>query len=476
MTNSLTKDTKMYRDVAPTLTSIPLDIGILISYLVPITTVPILQLVCKRIKLFSDRRMEQLYHSQPTREEVIRWIQRNAELRIIIFVRWYIPGAEDIPSKLLDITLQYFGLEYRASCIDIHDNVNSVSQITKSFELWLNEVIPSCAVADPCILMLVMMWRRLTSEEAVTIATKANNSLVFPVISKYTHNLQQLIDRLLLYKLAKKEKFDVDITIDDLLLPVEADNDRLVPQEVENLYLWSTSLNGLLTNATLSLVILVWKLDPELQQHLGIREFMQGHKQVLLWLEYRIRHNLASRISIFTENNVVVVLEVVGNLVIYRAYAMQKVGRSYRVYHVPVPEDCLLETMLTTKHIPGLVDHETLRQVMYWKLGKISKQDQVGAQESIAKYIERVTDWNDRKLLTRLMAGSKTSYPHDETIRRWVLIAFFWLGLGSNEIRTKLCTSSFTTKAYYSNMNNVLNALIRDMHSSHSSHSSHSCE
>ena len=95
--------------IQPSLLTIPLDIGELISTYLPSNDLAILQRTCKRTKRYSDKQLLYKYNnSLPSREEIIKWMISCAETqnKFDTNLNWLVPSNESY--QLISIKI-WFG-------------------------------------------------------------------------------------------------------------------------------------------------------------------------------------------------------------------------------------------------------------------------------------------------------------------------------------------------------------------------------
>jgi len=477
----------MQMDVSATLLGIPMDVVRLIVALFDSRTLWSMQLVCKRTKLYTDQRVQEYMTSLPTRGEVMRWVQSCIESNRLLSVVWYIPAhirggynEQGFPDQPMLVRIYnkpgaiLTTAGYNTYYIDRNSEMlrplnNTQCRLMDAPRQLLERLVPEGAIVDPITAMSVIVNRGLCSRHAAELVKRECEHVVECHIVTLLTNANALHSRTLLNCLIKVEGFAVQsYSSNDLLLPI----DRRSVEEVSGAVAWSSgnvwltdeneedeneddniSPNIMLANA-LTTYIERLKFDYEKVVHTNAElehDMVPDHAGVVKWMKYRLTNRLPFKVSIYIPRYVVVIIEVVECVAVYRGYTLDRTGRSNRICMVPVPEDCLLEVILCKRRFPGMIDYKTLVQVIEWQIGESIHAIHAIHVKPIYRYIRATTRTEVGPLMSNGAQDLFGSHNNWETslapkcisteLHSLMLIGYFWMGLGSDALRSRLLQS-----------------------------------
>jgi len=427
-----------------TLLNLPIDVGRIIASLLPQQCVLMMQVACKRTKLFSDSRMKEIVVSLPTKAEVIRYLQSCSESNHPTTVTWYIPPA------IRNVSAGIVGSSVLIQvCIEVTDN-NSASSCTKyymdrneqltvsgdySTELVANlsqtltSIVPNDARVDPNTVHNILILRRSSLLRPFEVRQQLEDSIILPRITPFIGDDIKTVKMLL----------TDGLYLEDQLLEIENEDAnelyvvRMWVYHNTRIHVWDQQHETSRRKLFGTLCMYNSHTYPFLVRRLP------DHAQVTWWLLDVIRNKGAARIGIFMQSGVIVVIEVIKGVVTHSAYCIEDM---LLVLSVKVPEECLIHNIMKTRRFPGILDHSCLI--------KVCQVD----RESIARYINTYIGWQVSKLLTQ--EGNRCFF-HVPSTKKWngliavntvvlqklTLLAYFWMGLGTNELRNTLMKQSF---------------------------------
>jgi len=428
--------------------TLPIDIGKLIGACLEAEDVNSMQLACKRTKRYTDEHLSNLFLCLPGRRESIRWVVSCIECAVLVHVDWYIPmhpitlilgkpRRSDIPryisisSKTVDeitVMTSYLGstLTYERTTLSLENP-----------RAGLEQLIPKGSIINPSTMVNIMLCRGVHIQRAVDLVSQFRHQFCEQSVAPITSNIRLLYERMRIDTPPSRDG-PIDIDVEDLVTPC-------TPEEREEVY-WlvrwncdypmyvSREIGEDTTNFTN--IIDLWHNERHMNEDITAEKIgLIHHGIVISWLVRRMKRGKRTKVRIYIPSDTVVVVETIGSVVLYRAYKLVK----HRIIMTQVPESCLLENILRLKHFPGMVDHATLFHITR----------ELGIEMDIRIYILNVVYnwtvglstefWNNASLLTKI----NTYLPLERNkLHRVILLAHFWMPVGTEQDRIKLLTST----------------------------------
>jgi len=395
--------------MAPSLLILPPDLLThLFNAYFPDHTIPLLQLVCKRMKQLTDSRMRLLTYSLPSKCETLRYLVMAHQSHTRVNPIWYCPKTQFpnteqllrltiVPpdNNMCSIVMTRLCLQNREDFVDDDDNPDLHSSnyvLSHLLLLRLHTLIEDDMLVDPQTLIHVLLLRRQNLSEELSSHYKGlANEYVYLLLRP----LLSSVIRLTISTLDILEHPDwmgrcVQTLVGERL------EERLVEQRRTGNILYFLIRGWLyaeLHEATPFAVeehvniLFLLKLLKTFSKHSKITNATSGfclphHRQIIRWIHMQVQQKRPTRVRILlpgdknqiSTRQTVVEIRIVPTpttpVIIYRAYSitMSNVENNDAsvsdIHMVEVPEGCTLEEIQENGYIPGLVDPSTVASVM----------------------------------------------------------------------------------------------------------------
>jgi len=405
--------------------SIPRDISEIIVEFVEDRDVARLQRVCKKIRVFSEKRMLRIKISIPGVEDVLRWLQVRYERGMPTRVSWWrnccdeeYDNGEEEPidcehtpllmrwnhraetgGDSLDIT-DYRNIFYldngRLTCMGDygHNLAEYCGHRERAYGPGseVRESLPSNVIVDPQTVWNVLKMRNCSDVQALEVARKVGKDVIerlerwfvcsgriVNVTDSYAEEEEQENERLLfrrrrdelrlaVYWALNSEEIQDDTYLD---LGEYDDGDMDGREELDRDKDDSELRNDIIK------CLEKWHRGRGMEWILGMKEREEERQrlpcdeEIIKWLERKIERKEDVRMAVWMrryedENGkwakLVVETEISSGTTVYRAYEMA--GNSLDVQMTSIPKGCRIEEMLKSRRVMGMIDVATLRKVM----------------------------------------------------------------------------------------------------------------
>jgi len=359
-------------------------------------SIPLLQLVCKRMKQLTNVRMAQLTTSLPSCIEVLRFVQVMYETDTNLDVAWYLQPFPSLTNQLFDrllhlrvdatrmVTLAQLYLEDREAFSIVRTAKMDI--IDRDLYGQLILAIAGNMLVDPHTMQKTLLYRRRRLSDEM-------RRLYVELVNNYYNNLlSPLLDRVIKPTIIPLQ-FYFDVRYDDwirnCLVTLPQDSSaatRVEYKQIRNIITFlirgwlcaeSFKLGYLVSSTNYMLRTEPDHLAADITSALKIgknyNEFFAEFKpcipstrMILHWLTKRLRNDTLTRLAMYLEwkaLHIVVEIEIVNKIALYRCYCLPKTGEIEEITMIGVPSSCTIEEMLRTRNIPGLIDPITLLKV-----------------------------------------------------------------------------------------------------------------
>jgi len=454
---------------------VPADVGRLIVVSVDDADVVRLQRTCKKLKHYSDSRMEQLRSSIPNNREVLRWIQRQYERYESVNVLWYRPASTGLlggPYKdvvggeavHVDTPLLVVREHTRRMTSNLSGDFVSLYYLSDTGRMTtrtthriirydMELIIPLNSIVDPMTLLRVMRERRcvckyevdsMVSSTMTLLVSRIETMINTGVVGTREHvadTYRRMRDELqmAISWVGGMSTSEIAAYEDTEDADPDADHDNVDVQMTETELL--EQVIGLVVS---------WK-SGKIRYALPIvqPDVLPCDEEICRWLEYRLSR-IPTRVGLLVGHMSaraakVIVLEIDMGLIVYRCYDMKLSQNEvdWTLCTTDVPEECLVETILRERRIKAMVDPVTLLEVMRGRDDRYKTDIHTHGVVRIKWYLmtllEPILMWftgcalfNERDTPRIIPRVGNLCSTANNTYARWLcLLVWFWMGRSS---------------------------------------------